>query len=143
MRIRPVHMEFRYGTAFLSESPEAYERLILDAMRGEATLFTRNDEIEALWAIVDPILTAWHEDTLARSRSIPPAHPGRRKPTACWRKGGRGAGCERLPAPETPVSEDVWSAQDTTPTPSRPRCGSSCASGTRPIGRWPRPGCSI
>jgi glucose-6-phosphate 1-dehydrogenase len=63
MRIRPVHMEFRYGTAFMSESPEAYERLILDAMRGDATLFTRNDEIEALWAIVDPILTGWQEDT--------------------------------------------------------------------------------
>ena len=63
MRIRPVYMEFRYGTSFLSESPEAYERLIVDTMRGEATLFTRNDEIEALWAIVDPILTAWKEDT--------------------------------------------------------------------------------
>jgi glucose-6-phosphate 1-dehydrogenase len=62
MRIRPVHKEFRYGTAFMSESPEAYERLILDAMRGDATLFTRNDEIEALWGIIDPILTAWHED---------------------------------------------------------------------------------
>ena len=37
MRIRPVNMEFRYGTSFLSESPEAYERLILDAMRGDAT----------------------------------------------------------------------------------------------------------
>jgi glucose-6-phosphate 1-dehydrogenase len=47
MRIRPVSMEFRYGTSFLSESPEAYERLILDAMRGDATLFTRNDEIDA------------------------------------------------------------------------------------------------
>jgi glucose-6-phosphate 1-dehydrogenase len=63
MRIRPVNMEFRYGTSFMSESPEAYERLILDAMRGEATLFTRGDEIEALWAVIDPILTAWHEDT--------------------------------------------------------------------------------
>jgi glucose-6-phosphate 1-dehydrogenase len=63
MRIRPVNMEFRYGTSFLSESPEAYERLILDAMRGDATLFTRNDEIEALWGIIDPILTAWHDDT--------------------------------------------------------------------------------
>ncbi len=63
MRIRPVNMEFRYGTSFVSESPEAYERLILDAMRGDATLFTRNDEIEALWGIIDPILTAWHEDT--------------------------------------------------------------------------------
>ena len=45
------------------ESPEAYERLILDAMRGDATLFTRNDEIEALWGIVDPILDAWAQDT--------------------------------------------------------------------------------
>ncbi len=71
MRIRPVYMEFRYGTSFLSESPEAYERLILDAMRGEATLFTRNDEIEALWAIVDPILTAWRQDT----RSPIPQYP--------------------------------------------------------------------
>jgi len=63
MRIRPVNMEFRYGTSFLSESPEAYERLILDAMRGDATLFTRGDEIVALWGIIDPILTAWHADT--------------------------------------------------------------------------------
>jgi glucose-6-phosphate 1-dehydrogenase len=63
MRIRPVNMEFRYGTAFMSESPEAYERLILDAMRGDATLFTRNDEIEALWGIIDPILTAWHDSS--------------------------------------------------------------------------------
>jgi glucose-6-phosphate 1-dehydrogenase len=63
MRIRPVYMEFRYGTSFLSESPEAYERLITDAMRGDATLFTRNDEIETLWGIVDPILSAWQADT--------------------------------------------------------------------------------
>jgi glucose-6-phosphate 1-dehydrogenase len=62
MRIRPVNMEFQYGTTFLSESPEAYERLILDAMRGEATLFTRNDEVEALWRIIDPVLTAWADD---------------------------------------------------------------------------------
>jgi len=59
MRIRPVTMEFLYGTAFLSQSPEAYERLILDAMRGDATLFTRNDEVEAQWAICEPILRAW------------------------------------------------------------------------------------
>ncbi|HUB75674.1 MAG TPA: glucose-6-phosphate dehydrogenase [Solirubrobacteraceae bacterium] len=59
MLIRPVNMEFLYNTAFLSQSPEAYERLILDAMRGEATLFTRNDEVEAQWRICDPILAAW------------------------------------------------------------------------------------
>jgi glucose-6-phosphate 1-dehydrogenase len=65
MRIRPVNMEFLYGTAFLSQSPEAYERLILDAMRGEATLFTRNDEVEAQWRICDPILAAWAESEKA------------------------------------------------------------------------------
>jgi glucose-6-phosphate 1-dehydrogenase len=62
MRIRPVNMEFLYGSAFMSESPEAYERLILDAMRGDATLFTRNDEVDAQWSIIDPILKTWHED---------------------------------------------------------------------------------
>lgn len=62
MRIRPVNMEFLYGTSFLSQSPEAYERLILDAMRGDATLFTRNDEVEAQWRIIDPILERWEKD---------------------------------------------------------------------------------
>jgi glucose-6-phosphate 1-dehydrogenase len=62
MRIRPVNMEFLYGTAFLSQSPEAYERLILDAMRGDATLFTRDDEVEAQWRVIDPILEAWQSD---------------------------------------------------------------------------------
>src|SRR3954468_10815183 len=61
MRIRPVNMEFLYGSAFMSQSPEAYERLILDAMRGDATLFTRNDEVIAQWSIIDPILKAWKE----------------------------------------------------------------------------------
>jgi glucose-6-phosphate 1-dehydrogenase len=76
MRIRPVNMEFRYGTSFLSESPEAYERLILDAMRGDATLFTRNDEIEALWGIIDPILDAWEEDTTSEIPQYPAGSSG-------------------------------------------------------------------
>jgi glucose-6-phosphate 1-dehydrogenase len=59
MLIRPVNMEFLYGTAFLSQSPEAYERLIMDAMRGDPTLFTRNDEVEAQWRICDPIVSTW------------------------------------------------------------------------------------
>jgi glucose-6-phosphate 1-dehydrogenase len=62
MQIRPVNMEFLYGTSFLSESPEAYERLITDAMRGDATLFTRDDEVEAQWTICDPILQGWERD---------------------------------------------------------------------------------
>jgi glucose-6-phosphate 1-dehydrogenase len=63
MAVRPVNMEFLYGTSFMSQSPEAYERLILDTMRGDATLFARNDEVEAAWRIVDPILEAWSTDT--------------------------------------------------------------------------------
>jgi glucose-6-phosphate 1-dehydrogenase len=62
LAIRPVNMEFLYGTSFMSQSPEAYERLILDAMRGDATLFTRNDEVEAQWRICDPIIKAWEQD---------------------------------------------------------------------------------
>jgi glucose-6-phosphate 1-dehydrogenase len=61
MMIRTVNMEFLYGTSFLSQSPEAYERLITDAMRGDPTLFTRNDEVEAQWTICDPIVSAWEE----------------------------------------------------------------------------------
>jgi glucose-6-phosphate 1-dehydrogenase len=63
MRVRPVNMEFLYGTSFMSQSPEAYERLIMDAMRGDATLFTRNDEAEAQWKIMDPVVERWEQDT--------------------------------------------------------------------------------
>ena len=87
MRVRPVLMEFRYGTAFLSESPEAYERLILDAMRGDATLFTRGDEIEALWSIVDPILTAWREDTTSQIPQYPAGSSGPPEADALLRDG--------------------------------------------------------
>jgi len=57
--LRDVAMDFRYGTAFGSNTPEAYERLLLDAMRGEATLFTRRDEVEAQWEYMDHVLEAW------------------------------------------------------------------------------------
>ncbi|MFO0661142.1 MAG: glucose-6-phosphate dehydrogenase [Polyangiaceae bacterium] len=57
--MREVAMDFRYGTAFGSSSPEAYERLLLDSMRGDATLFTRHDEVEAQWRFIDPIVDAW------------------------------------------------------------------------------------
>jgi glucose-6-phosphate 1-dehydrogenase len=62
MKLRTVHMDFVYGGAFQMELPEAYERLILDAMRGDATLFTRADEVDEQWAIVDAIVAAWKRD---------------------------------------------------------------------------------
>jgi glucose-6-phosphate 1-dehydrogenase len=76
MRIRPVNMEFLYGTSFMSQSPEAYERLILDAMRGDATLFTRNDEALAQWAIIDPILKTWHEQSEPELQTYEAGTPG-------------------------------------------------------------------
>jgi glucose-6-phosphate 1-dehydrogenase len=62
MAIRTVHMDFVYGSGFREELPEAYERLILDAMIGDATLFTRSDEIEEQWSLVDAITAAWSRD---------------------------------------------------------------------------------
>ena len=62
MSIRTVHMDFLYGGAFRTGLPEAYERLILDAMLGDATLFTRADEVDEQWALVDTIVSAWRRD---------------------------------------------------------------------------------
>jgi glucose-6-phosphate 1-dehydrogenase len=62
MSIRTVHMDFLYGGAFRTGLPEAYERLILDAMLGDATLFTRADEVDEQWALVDTIVAAWKRD---------------------------------------------------------------------------------
>jgi len=62
MTIRQVHMDFLYGGAFRTGLPEAYERLILDAMLGDATLFTRSDEIEEQWSLVDAIVAQWARD---------------------------------------------------------------------------------
>jgi glucose-6-phosphate 1-dehydrogenase len=62
MSIRTVHMDFLYGGAFRTGLPEAYERLILDAMLGDATLFTRADEVDEQWALVDSVVAAWKRD---------------------------------------------------------------------------------
>ncbi|HMQ34553.1 MAG TPA: glucose-6-phosphate dehydrogenase, partial [Chloroflexaceae bacterium] len=58
-QIRPVTMDFRYGTSFGVASPEAYERLLLDCMLGDGTLFTRRDEVEASWSLITPIPQGW------------------------------------------------------------------------------------
>ena len=70
-QVRSVAMDFAYGAAFLEETPDAYERLLLDAMVGDPTLFIRADEVEQAWRIVDPILEVWGDDTtpLARYRA--------------------------------------------------------------------------
>ena len=64
--VRPVNMDFGYGSSFGGDVPEAYETLILDALLGDASLFTRADEVEEAWRIVDPIIDAWVAGTPPR-----------------------------------------------------------------------------
>jgi glucose-6-phosphate 1-dehydrogenase len=65
-RIRPAMMDFLYGAAFVSEAPSAYETLLLDALQGDGTLFTRADEVEAAWEIMTGVLDGW--------KQMPPAN---------------------------------------------------------------------
>jgi glucose-6-phosphate 1-dehydrogenase len=61
--MRSVDMEFHYADEFGPMSiPEAYERLLLDALQGDAALFTRADEVELAWSLIDPILEEWETD---------------------------------------------------------------------------------
>jgi glucose-6-phosphate 1-dehydrogenase len=62
VRTHPVTMEFRYATSFGAEPPEAYERLLLDTMIGDTTLFARRDEVETAWSWLDPLLEAWKNE---------------------------------------------------------------------------------
>jgi glucose-6-phosphate 1-dehydrogenase len=59
LSIRSVNMDFLYGSSFLSDVPEAYETLLLDAIRGDSTLFTRQDSVERAWQICDPLIEQW------------------------------------------------------------------------------------
>ena len=72
MRVRPVSMDFKYGASFGGRSPSAYETLLVDALTGDATLYTRQDMVEASWRVVEPILHAWQSPNFR----IPPYEPG-------------------------------------------------------------------
>ena len=73
VRIYPVKMEFNYSSSFGGTSPEAYERLMLDVMAGDATLFMRRDAVEAAWKFVMPILESWEH---SRARFLPEYRAG-------------------------------------------------------------------
>jgi glucose-6-phosphate 1-dehydrogenase len=79
MHIRAVTMDFNYGTGFGITSAPAYERLIGDAMRGDATLFTRWDAVERAWEIVMPVLDTW---TSTRADDFPNYASGTQGPSA-------------------------------------------------------------
>src|SRR5438552_12332202 len=72
-RIYPVKMEFNYSSSFGGSTPEAYERLLLDVMAGDATLFMRRDAVEAAWKWVTPILQTWQQQ---RVRYLPEYRAG-------------------------------------------------------------------
>jgi glucose-6-phosphate 1-dehydrogenase len=61
VQLEDVTMDFLYGEAFHERSPEAYERLLLDALRGDAALFTRSDEVEYAWRFATSVLDGWAE----------------------------------------------------------------------------------
>ncbi len=71
MTLRPVTMDFRYGSTFGGSGPEAYERLILDAMLGDPTLFARADEVIAAWRFVTPILETWETRRIPELQTYP------------------------------------------------------------------------
>ncbi len=71
MQLRPVRMNFSYDAEFGAYTPEAYERLLLDAMAGDSTLFLRRDIVETAWSIVDPIRAAWAEQPLSAREFYP------------------------------------------------------------------------
>jgi glucose-6-phosphate 1-dehydrogenase len=64
VRISPVRMDFMYASAFEAATSEAYERLILDALTGDSTLFAREDEVELSWRLVDRIIGSWKQSPL-------------------------------------------------------------------------------
>ena len=62
--MRSVDMDFHYRSSFTGSLPEAYERLLLEALDGDASLFTRSDGIEAAWQVMDPILQGWEDQNI-------------------------------------------------------------------------------
>ncbi len=85
--LRPVTMDFRYGTSFGDTGPEAYERLILESMLGDATLFARSDEVRAAWAWCTPILRRWEQ--LAEPAPYPAGSWGPTEADALLHEDGR------------------------------------------------------
>ncbi len=88
-RLQPLMMDFDYASSFGEESPEAYERLLLDAAMGDSTLFTRSDEVEAAWAFVEPIMAAVCADREASLCPYPAGTWGPKEADALIESDGR------------------------------------------------------
>ncbi|MGO4256434.1 glucose-6-phosphate dehydrogenase [Marmoricola sp. RAF53] len=88
IRLRPVSLDLDYAHAFRRRSPEAYERLLMDVVRGNPTLFMRRDEVEAAWAWVEPVLAAW-QSAGKPSHRYPAGTPGPFAATTLIERDGR------------------------------------------------------
>jgi glucose-6-phosphate 1-dehydrogenase len=88
IRLRPVSLDLDYGAAFQRRAPEAYERLLMDVVRGNPTLFMRRDEVETAWAWAEPILAAW-ENTDGRPQRYPAGTMGPVSATTLIERDGR------------------------------------------------------
>ena len=119
--VRSVTMDFTYGSAFSVDSPDAYETLILDALQGDASLFTRADEVEEAWSIVDPIIDTWASGPAARLPQLRRRNVG----TA----GGRRAARPRRPA----LAPDLASLAMTAEAPAAPEAQVTLG---EPVLRW-------
>ena len=82
IEVAPVDMDFNYAEAFGETTAPAYETLLLDVMIGEATLFTRSDEVEAAWRVVDPLIEYWANKRPSGCRPTRRAAGGRRRRTS-------------------------------------------------------------
>jgi len=85
----PVDMEFHYSDTFKGNLPDAYERLLLDAIEGDASLFTRSDMIEAAWRLIDPIIANWEKDDSPGLVIYPSGSWGPRESNALLERDGR------------------------------------------------------
>ena len=72
MKTRMTDFDFSFRQEFCGEMPDAYQRLLLDAIQGDASLFARSDEVELAWSIIDPIIAAWRGPERAATSCIPP-----------------------------------------------------------------------
>ena len=109
-RLQEVRMDFRYGTAFAVPPPEAYERLLLDVMLGDQSLFTRTDEVESAWRFITQILDAWKRPDAPLAGRISrrdlgsrigrrPDRPGQHPVAKIMTAPHRGISCQNLESP--------------------------------------------
>ena len=147
MRLRPVSMDFNYGTSFGDPLASAYETLLVDAMVGDPTLYTRQDMVEASWAAVQPILDYRERHPPSTFRTTRPEPGDRRRRTRCWRAAGhtwRSPEWSKLPVRPERISKDLRKLWVDLGKTSRAGVLRACAmtldrgrrGGARCIGHW-------